>query len=288
MNSNIDPIQWFQEQGITRYEIVMSNPWKGRRCFVFWNSDGARHFLKWNDTDENFAHHRYLMEKEEQIYRLLKTTDISPRYIGGDMFVTEYVEGGETLRNKLKEVLRLGNENEALNLLHATFEKWQQFRKVVNRHQEFVEKKNVNYIFNRYLSSLIVSGPIDTKWSRAMFYRNRILQLFFRIRYRKFGKTLLQGYPAEAIHGDFHLNNVMIDENRHVYLLDFESVKTGRSEIELAYFVVQLYQLKEGSDLFSRDVDILVDTMDLVENRNLYIAIKRIFCKAIKNNPRFC
>lgn len=282
------PLSWFEKNGIRDYDIIMSNPWKGRQCYVFKGKNGEKLFLKWNDREQSHTPHRLLMEKEENIYQILKQTDITPRYIGGEMFVTEYIDDGLTLRRTIKDLLLKGYDEQAINILQEVFCKWKRFRKEVGLKPKFVEKCEPFYTYNRYLMSLLVSGPIETPKSIFIHYRNRVVLSIFRFHYNRRIIELLQNKEKEIIHGDFHMNNVMIGKGGHAFLLDFENVRTGLAEIELAYMTAQVIHLTEANESFNKRVLQMIDELDLVKDYNIYKRILAIYKKAIAFNPRFC
>lgn len=284
----LTPIRWFEEQGIKDYDLVMSNPWKGRQCYTFTAPDGTRQFLKWNDEAEAHAVHWTLMEKEENIYKILQTTDIAPCYILSDgMFVTEYVEGGESLRTKIKNLLQSNDEIEVARLVQETLSKWKQFRMKMADHGDLANHSDNMACFDFYLMSLLVSGPIETKWSVFMRYRNRFLLEMFRYRYKGYVANLLSGKRIEVIHGDFHANNVMVGKLGKVYLLDFENLRYGLPEIELAYMVTQLNKLTEGRLVLSKEISDYIKKCKIVEDYGLYEEVLKIYKKAVSYNPRF-
>ena len=283
----VTPVKWFEDNGIKDYEIVMSNPWKGRKCYVFRDKDGKKFFLKWNDTEDSYTAHLEQMEKEERIYRVLQTTDIAPKYQGGGMFITECIEEGVTLRKKIKELLSQDDEDGIVRLVQETLLKWKEFRIIMVEHDNLVTVSDSLKSFDNYLMSLMVSGPIETKWSLFMRYRNRVLLELFRWRYKNKVSKLTINQKREIIHGDFHANNVVIDRSGKVFLLDFENAQTGIADIELAYMVAQLHNLLKVKCSIVKRIDSMLEEHELINDSSVFGSIMDIYDKAISWNPRF-
>lgn len=151
--NEITPISWFEKHGIKDYDLVMSNPWKGRQCYVFKDNTGKKFFLKWNDCREQFLRHKELLQKEERIYCALSNQDITPRYIGGEMFVTEYIAEGDTLRKTIKELLNRGEEEPISSLISKMLNKWCLLREVLSSKMEFSKSVEKTEYFNVCLKS---------------------------------------------------------------------------------------------------------------------------------------
>ena len=283
----LTPIRWFEEQGITDYDLVMSNPRKGRQCYMFVDSDGNKCFLKWNDSLESNSVHCVLMQKEEKVYKLLQNTNIAPRYLGGGMFVTDYVDGGETLRKRLKKLLRQRQDEQALCLLRETFKKWKLFCEVVNMNGMIADQQDATVLFDSYLMSLLVSGPIETKKNIFIHYRNRLLLSLFRLYLKNNLYKKLASIIPVSVHGDFHLNNIIVDSRDDVFLLDFENVKTGLTDIEMAYIIAQIDNISEANDNFREKLVVIINELDLVKDCDIYRKILKVYRKAIHFNKRF-
>ena len=217
---------------VQSYEVISVNEAKGR--FNLWVSDstGKELCIKWNDNGNEFGKRTF--EKEIEIYRWLEGETSVPKVVySKSILATEYIKGGCTLREWLEK-----NSDKELfrHLIRGTMQKYKKYLEKINEHTlTGIKQFQGEEQFYKFLNKLFYSGPYGTKVYKCEKIRNKFLRQILKKWYAadiKTGKLLL--------HGDFHLNNILID-GKEPYIVDFENIVYGNVNIELAYWYVQVW-----------------------------------------------
>jgi hypothetical protein len=194
-------------------------------------------------TIEKDSIHYKFFQKELMYYRMFSNT-VAPCLISSkeNRFTTEFLKGGV-----LKEYVKNISEHEYFTLL----------KKVINKIETFNSpptndvKKTITIDFFRFVkafvgkfSVLLLSGPKGTKPSAREKSTNKFLNAFLKpiavllatisFLVLRCSSSILLG---NRFHGDLHLNNIVLDKNKNVYLIDFENVEEFSGKfIDLLFF----------------------------------------------------
>lgn len=282
---------WLNNHNIHQFQIIEYNPWKGRYCLLF-DYQNKKCFLKWNDSNIVHSEHKKLLLKELAIYKILKEQQVTPIFFGGEVFLTQYIDNAETLRSALIKLAENKKYKTFLQIVQKTFETW-------NRAVKSISISNVDFpsgepikLYRRYLRSLLCSGPINTKANKFLTQRNTLIYFLYRIgidwRVRKVLSSLNKSL-LPIIHGDFHANNVLVDNDLNVYIIDYENVGHGVAEIEIAYMYSQIRLLCKNKKELLDKIDLIMKS-EIINSYNmvLFDYVLNHFNKAIKLNNRFC
>lgn len=282
---------WLNNHNIHQFQIIEYNPWKGRYCLLF-DYQNKKCFLKWNDSNIVHSEHKKLLLKELAIYKILKAQQVTPIFFGGEVFLTQYIDNAETLRCALIKLAENKKYETFLQIVQKTFETW-------NRAVKSISISNVDFpsgepikLYRRYLRSLLCSGPINTKANKFLTQRNTLIYFLYRIgidwRVRKVLSSLNKSL-LPIVHGDFHANNVLVDNDLNVYIIDYENVGHGVAEIEIAYMYSQIRLLCKNKKELLDKIDLIMKS-EIINSYNmvLFDYVLNHFNKAIKLNNRFC
>ena len=91
------------------------------------------------------------------------------------------------------------------------------------------------------------------------------------------------------IHGDYHLNNILVLDER-LYTIDFENLCIGYAEIELAYLYVQIWALmvKGKEDVIQRMDQLFCETLEKCNlSVGFFTVCQRILLSQISMNRSF-
>ncbi len=119
--------------------------------------------------------------------------------------------------------------------------------------------KAYNQLLKVSLPSECISEPLDFKkmyaeieqrLSDKSLWMNRIIDLFFWQRFKKGLIPPQQKY--QLIHGDFTVNNILVDENKEVHLIDFECFRYGYDFEDWGNLLLQLSGYKGYLGNFKR------------------------------------
>jgi len=285
------------EYGICNYDIISKNERKGRYCLCFCNENYDKSsswlsapenemcMLKWN-SKENEADYETLV-KEMEIYERLAETDITPKLFAKDpYFVMKYEKDCKTFRNYLLE----GPSEESFEVaLKSVLDKYAKMLELLNNKTklEFDSLPPLKQQIRRFHSKLLLSGPEGTKENTKEKTINKIYKYWFwainRINENDYSTK------SYAIHGDFHLNNELVNTECNVFLIDFENVVYGNPNVELAYWYTQAWMLVSAKEEYVRILDehitILLD-IEFFDKKSFWMIVE-LFKKAIARNSRF-
>lgn len=282
-----DVAQWFAQQRVDHYSLVEHNPRKGRWCFTYLDKKGNKVFYKWNENKDEYSDYYSSLKYEEQIYQNLQTTDILPHYIGGGQFVTECVSTPMTLRQYIKSLNTRVDEDSIFICVSQTIIKWQKY---IEYNLDFLKRGNTISEYKKYLYSTMVACPMDAVQNKLeKIINGYLLFIISRLLQRKVEKILnKEPQVFKAIHGDFHLNNVLRDGDGRLYLVDFEDAKKCLPELELAYFMSQVHLLlRKNRSLINRIDQFVENNVFVFTDRTLYCKMLKIFDFTIRFNHAF-
>lgn len=274
--------KYFENNNINKYKIIEKNDWKGRLYFEFIKDD-IKYFLKYNDSSPEYNTHIETFSLERNIYEKLNNEKFMiESKVVDDFLIVPFLDNFLTIRELIKSGKNLPNEK-----IFDLFSDWKEFNEKIELNE--IKLKNVS-AFEDYkidLSSLLLSGPSGggNRLSGITKLVNRIMRKTIFFYSKIFLKKDIDDCHLKCIHGDFHLNNVSISENK-IYLIDFENVHKGSREVELAYFCSQLFLLLNQKER-QYQIENFIKQSNIVENFELYKKITNIYCLAIRFNPTF-
>lgn len=283
----LEVLNWFTKRGIQNYKTVQHNPRKGRWCFVFNNGDNTPLFLKWND---NVVGHKAFYEtlvKEEYIYRSLCYADVTPHYIGDELFVTECLSDPKTIREYIKNLDVFIDEDAIFSVITQIIIKWEKF---VCINIDNLESSDPMKEFDKYLYSTLLACPMNSVMSAYERKRNRIIQYVFSRLIKNKVNALINKIANnyKTIHGDLHLNNILIDNGGKIFLVDFEDSKLCLPELELAYFMCQVHVLLKKNKKLLNMLDRYIDeNVSVLSSSVVYHKMVNIFDFTIRFNHAF-
>ena len=169
-------------------------------------------------------------------------------------------------------------------------------RDVIEKYKAFLWKMNgcsdmelktldPDKALNSFLGKLLTSGPYGSKVYKIERFRNKCLYHLFR---RGYVVRINLSENVCAIHGDFHINNILV-AGRKAYIIDLENVVRGNAAIELAYWYVQIWVLVYHNQDFLRILEKEIRSifdMEMVDEREFYTVVK-LYQRAILLNRRF-
>lgn len=267
------------KKGICDYRIISTNKAKGR--FNLWalENDGKELCIKWN-CNEN-AYGKGTFKKEKEIYHWLEGETCIPKVVyNEDILATRYIKNGCTLRQWLNK----NDDRESFcHLIRDIIQKYQKYLSKINEHTPVnIEKLQGKEQFNMFLNKLLYSGPYGTKVYKIENIRNKILKKLLK---RQYAMDIKNG--NSLIHGDFHLNNILID-NSHSYIIDLENIVYGNVNVELAYWYVQVWMLiydkKELREILYKEVSVEMEEIIDIEE---FSKVVKVYQNAILLNRRF-
>ena len=287
--------QFFQDNGITEYSLQAVNERKGRYCYSY-SKEGRSFFLKWNRPDESCRLYHDALQLEHRVYHVLQGQGLTPVYVDRvdepELLITEYMETEGTLREVLKKLADPDDTERIFRLVSSLFKKWSTY---VERLSEIgAEELSVSgtgeELYIKYLNSLYLSGPFDTKSSRMESFRNRVVnKLTKKLNAGKVKQWIGElDYPVlPVVHGDFHANNILVAKDEPV-ILDLESTRQGIPEIELAYMYAQIAVLiRDRKELIRRLNTFINKDVTVLRNRQIFWEFFRIYYTAARRNHRF-
>ncbi|MBR3537833.1 MAG: aminoglycoside phosphotransferase family protein [Eubacterium sp.] len=276
-------MEYLQKKDAREINLVEFNERKGRYCYSFRLND-RKYFLKWNDKDPAHEKFRLLLQNEIRVYSLLKEEAITPASqsdVPEDMLVMEFLPDAVTLRKCLKEC---GQDPESVKkVIEDVFSAWYRGVRTLGKAPEEEEAESDYSLFDRYLYSLLCSGPFEMKQRKAEWYRNRAIRKVMSKKAAKCLKQREEGEPS-GIHGDFHANNVLISKGR-CCLIDLENAGIGCPDIEMAYLYAQLKLLLRDQTEIIRWMNHYLESM--ISDRQLFRYCAKVYYRAIRLNHRF-
>ena len=303
--------QFFDARGITEFELVEENARKGRYCFSFREGEKQR-FLKWNMAGEQYELYHSALFTEQKVYQALQGKEVTPVYVPEEdypeLVVSEFLTESETLRSRLKKLVEgeaedgKEHDKEALNddkatdaairaLVEKMLTKWRTYVETLSQSEVDISRVETGErLFKKYLSSILTSGPFDTKAGKLENYMNRARNKFItKFRMGKVRKMIGQcGYEElPFVHGDFHANNILVAGDEPM-IIDLESTRTGIPEIELAYMYAQIVLLiRDRKELIHQLNQFIKKEMTFLRDRRVFAFFFRIYYRAIRKNHRF-
>ena len=91
---------------------------------------------------------------------------------------------------------------------------------------------------------------------------------------------------SKTVHGDFHANNILIDNNEKVYIIDFEDVRKGLPELELAFMLAMVHGLVKKKIAITIDRE-LKQALTLEMNGELFSKVLKTYDIAVTFNHTF-
>lgn len=146
----------------------------------------------------------------------------------------------------------------------------------INKEYPLKRKVKTKYTYTQYLRIEFIN--IVQKY--RMLKTNNNEQKFIHDYYEYVVKQLLEYDKYEAcefclLHGDFHLGNIIFSENDGIFkMIDFEYLRFGMPELEIANFIVQLLDGGEYVEPFFKKYISWI----LNETDKLYKIDKKIIC----------
>lgn len=212
------------------------NSKKERYTLLVKNKYDERFILKWNATNEEYEIHLNLLKKEIDIYLSSEHIDYIPQLIeyGENYLIIQYIEG-KTLREYIEDIK--GKNYDFV---------YNEFNDIINKINDIYLKKyiigcNLNKNKLEFYKAIIpimyklaLSGPNGTapKGIRRIFLKANV-----RIKQYKMRKVIMNYdiYKTNNIHNDFHLNNIIVDKSRKLYIIDLENHIHGYILVDILY-----------------------------------------------------
>ena len=281
--------KFFAERHADHVEVVEHNARKGRYCIRFHMGEGT-FFLKYNEKGGEYQPYFELLEKERQTYRMMDGLDVTPRIMDSPYFVMENSDGG-TLRHAWKARKTEADTREAMELTKSALLKWQRMILALSEAvMQDIDHKEAIWQWNKYWSSLLCSGPFDTHANKVIFYRNLLILKVKRFFLGKKVAALLQKCQSGenyVIHGDFHLNNILI-KTKEPYLIDFENIKYCSPTVELAYFWAQQGLLCGKEQELKKELkDFMEENITIIQDWDVFWKVCHFYENSIRWNRRF-
>ena len=278
--------QTLSQHNIKVSRVISFSQRKGRWCVEGNCADGRKMLIKWDE--ENNYKFAASLAKEKSIYQSLSPRNYLAGFVDFDgILALAFLDHYETARKRLKENSFRDNH---LPLIKMALFAWMDFTSDSEHLSQFCSFSVPEYKdeINKYLWTLMLSGPAGTQATRFQTLRNRAI---YRVIHRAIKWTDKSEQPeAQVIHGDFHLNNVLCNEQGgHCVLIDFEDVSYGYRVLELAVFYAQVWRLKCGDKQLLRELDAFINQeilKDTVERKRFW-KIARLYKIGIFFNRRF-
>ena len=270
-----------KKRNIDDYKIISVNAAKGRFNLLASIKDGHSLFIKYNDVN---AAGWNSFQKEKGIYQFLKGDTSIPMvmYNEENILAMEYFEDSCTLREWL-----FHNESaeEFSCLIRSALNKYRSFLVRINEYPGEMRTFEADNELRSFLAKLLLSGPYGSKVYKVERFRNRCLYHLFRWAY---ASRIKLNDNAYAIHGDFHLNNILVNDGE-AYMIDLENVVRGNAAAELAYWYVQIWVLihnnRELLDILEQEIRRIFE-IEMLDEGEFYTIVK-LYQKAVKLNRRF-
>lgn len=191
--------------------------------------------------DRNSSHYQTFL-KELKYYKVL-SGNVAPRLLESNetSFTTQYLAGG-VLLDYINKIDHSEYANVVMNVLTAV----ENFNSVSLENER---SQNIGIIrFTRAFVGkafiLLLSGPKNTVAPLREVKANKILSVFLKPLYFLLGsfsfvilKLFKSNLLGRRFHGDLHLNNIVLDEDKNIFLVDFENVEEfGGKIIDVLFF----------------------------------------------------
>ncbi len=191
------------ENGLSEFQVVSHNDNKGRWCVKACTKDGAAVFIKWDETGFMSG-----LSKEKMAYSLLKDTNVTPALVSDSpVFMTKYVENSCTLRHY---IIQTTDEKRMMATIREALSSYVRMLEGLNTERIVLESIPFQTQLYSYCGKLLNSGPEGTSANkRTIRIRNRIIGFFLKKKLRRENPCYHETRNM-AIHGDFHLNNLLV------------------------------------------------------------------------------
>lgn len=269
-------------------EIIFFNLRKKRFTILVSNSKGSRYILKWEDI--SVIGKSFSLCKEIAFYTKYENrfnffpvlTDVDSNSIRMDYF------DSITLREWL-----IDNKVQDIQL----------FQKAINNiiidldllYKTEISGNNKEINFNKFIGKLMLSGPMNTKRTAIELTISRILnKLLGKLINPYFNLKYQQLFKAEKVknfslvHGDLHLNNVLINEQMDYKIIDWENAKNDFWILDLVYFLSNTIPLLENPA--KRYLLAQIETIIFQNEKKGIVFFKRVLnihIRAVCTNRRF-
>ncbi len=270
-----------KKRNLSNYKIININPAKGRYNLLAVVEDRTPLFIKYNDpTGAGWN----TFSKEKEIYHFMEGEKFIPKALHNEeILATVYIKGSCTLREWLLD----NDDPQMFSCL---------IRNIVRQYQLFLRKLNdysgkelrtlhADKELNVFLGKLLTSGPYGSKIHKMEKIRNKCFHYFLR---KKYASRIKLSENTCVIHGDFHLNNILVAEGK-TYVIDLENIIRGNAAIELAYWYVQVWVLvcnnKNLLPILEEEIKSIFD-MELFDEKEFRMTV-RLYQLAILLNRRF-
>jgi len=195
------------------------------------------------------------------------------------LLILEFIEG-----KSLRETLIDNSINsKCLSLLIRNIENL-----YIDSKKEILNRSNYKNVFS-HLSNLMQSGPMQNKHIKSPLYKalfKKFILLFLKFKlfwylYKLKKGDLMSGFT----HGDFHYNNIIIENEGSVKFIDFENIRyDGFFDFDIMY----LYAMLEiNIDSESEEMKMLKDGINELLRNKFLIKIYFLFRYSISLNNRF-
>lgn len=294
----MDVLQELERLGIYNYEIISTNKKKGRYCIHIWGKNVQEHnqlfegksetdyLIKWNSRENETAYES--LKKEIRVYNWLSETNITPKLVSSNpFFVTKYEKECKTLR---AFILSNRESDDFKTIIEAVLKLYVDMLEQLNCcvREDVESVSSTENQIRMFFSKLLLSGPEGTKTKRWEYLKNRVYKYIFWM-LRKADIKKYENDSLYILHGDFHLNNELVNESRKVYLIDFENVLYANPNVELAYWYVQVWVLiyKTSELLDELNYQIEKTLQCAFFNKTVFWEIVSLYKEAIIRNSRF-
>lgn len=209
-------------------KLLNNNPIKKTSTFIT-KLNNKKIFVKKNNSSKNLF-------KRESNFLKNNSSKFSPNliYSSKKYLVLSHFEG--------LNLLNVSKLNKKFDSLFFDFLKSFYFSK--SKSEQFSSKLIVNQFFHNYKRLLISSPKIGTSLSVFDLFQNKVLYLlsYFLVRTRVRKHISKNTFYSQTIHGDLHLNNIMINKsNSELKIVDFENSVKSIHLIDLSFFYALFY-----------------------------------------------
>ena len=285
-----DIASFFCRNQIQMFQVIEYNEHKHRLCLCY-EQFGKRHLLKWNDIDAPFEAYYASLQKEYTIYKHIDAYGIAPHLEDeSGFFVTEFLDDAVTLRQKLRELDVLNDEDAICRFIKSAMMQWEKYiRSVQGIKLDGIAAIDGYSQYRRYLNSLMLSGPFGTKCSLFRQWINKVIWKLLTFYKPSFCTNQIKKskHGSYIIHGDFHANNILVSRGQ-VKLIDFEEIMYGSLELELAYFYSQIWKLIKTNKPLKMRIEYMVKhQFNQLMDVRAYQQVLRLYKLAVSFNPRY-
>jgi hypothetical protein len=246
----------------------------------------GRSLLKWSGAENE---HAEKLREEAAFYRTSDDSSYLPRYLssGANFLEIEYVES-TSLRHWLL------NHDASPGELQTLFAAYADILDSIARveQRKDISEKDLN-LLQGSLNKLLLSGPMDAAPTPA----NKELAESYRKELSVVTRAYIKDKLSSAqdklgqatIHGDFHLNNILVGPSGRLIVVDWENRRIGANLNDALYSAAMFYQLLDNADAQRQFAERLRKCQVLSDSnvRGVFFDLLDVFCDVIESNPRF-